>query len=115
LDQIASIADHAGMGTHHYQLYCQRIDANRNMARYYALAIRPTLFGEIAVVRSWGRIGKAGGEMTEVFGNDNDAISRFLELVLQKRKRGYQPARSCGNPCRSASVRTTPHDNVTIA
>lgn len=56
------------------------------MARYYALAIRPTLFGEIAVVRSWGRIGKAGGEMTEVFGNDNDAISRFLELVLQKRK-----------------------------
>ncbi len=110
-----SIADHAGMGTHHYQLYCQRIDANRNMARYYALAIRPTLFGEIAVVRSWGRIGKAGGEMTEVFGNENDAISRFLELVLQKRKRGYQPARSCGNPCRSATLRTTPHDNVTIA
>ncbi|TRA88366.1 WGR domain-containing protein [Rhizobium rhizogenes] len=103
------------MGTHHYQLYCQRIDANRNMARYYALAIRPTLFGEIAVVRSWGRIGRAGGEMTEVFGNENDAISRFLELVLQKRKRGYQPARNCGNPCRSATVRTTPHDKVTIA
>jgi predicted DNA-binding WGR domain protein len=53
--------------------------------------------------------------MTEVFGNENDAISRFLELVLQKRKRGYQPARSCGNPCRSATLRTTPHDNVTIA
>lgn len=109
-----SIADHAGMGTHHYQLYCQRIDANRNMARYYALAIRPTLFGEIAVVRSWGRIGKAGGEMTEVFGNEKDAISRFLELLLKKRKRGYQPARSCGNLGTSATLMTSPHDNMKI-
>lgn len=85
------------------------------MARYYTLAIRPTLFGEIAVVRSWGRIGKAGGEMTEVFSNEKDAISRFLELVLQKRKRGYQPARNCGNPGRSATLRILPHDNVTNA
>ncbi|UXT61363.1 WGR domain-containing protein (plasmid) [Agrobacterium fabrum] len=102
------------MGTHHYQLYYQRIDASRNMARYYTLAIRPTLFGEIAVVRSWGRIGRAGGEMTEVFGNEKDAISRFLELVLQKRKRGYQPARSCGNTGGSAIAPTSPHDNVRI-
>lgn len=100
------------MGTHHYQLYCQRIDASRNMARYYTLAIRPTLFGETAVVRSWGRIGRAGGEMTEVFGSDKDAISRFLELVLQKRKRGYQPARNCGNIGGSAIAPTSPHDNV---
>ncbi|MBO9112558.1 MULTISPECIES: WGR domain-containing protein [Rhizobium/Agrobacterium group] len=102
------------MGTHHYQFYCQRIDANRNMARYYALAIRPTLFGEIAVVRSWGRIGKAGGEMTEVFGNEKDAIWRFLELVLQKRKRGYKPAINCGNTKRITVPQTSPHDNIWI-
>ncbi|MGV2068434.1 WGR domain-containing protein [Agrobacterium sp. 22-226-1] len=77
------------MGTHYYQFYCQRIDANRNMARDYTLAIQPTLFGETSVVRNWGRIGKAGGEMTEFFGTEKDAISRFLEL-LQKRKRGVQ-------------------------
>lgn len=86
------------MSTYRYQLYCQRIDANRNMARYYMLAIQPTLFGETAVVRTWGRIGKAGGKMTEVFGTEKDAVARFLELVLQKRKRGYKPIRSCGNP-----------------
>ncbi|WFS69486.1 WGR domain-containing protein (plasmid) [Agrobacterium leguminum] len=85
------------MGIYHYQLYCQRIDVNRNMARYYMLAIQPTLFGEIALVRTWGRIGVAGGEMTEVFGTEKDAVSRFLELVLQKRKTGYRPVRSCGN------------------
>jgi len=114
LDQIESIADHARMGTHHYQLYCQRIDASRNMARYYTLAIRPTLFGEIAVVRSWGRIGKAGGEMTEVFSNEKDAISRFLELLLKKRKRGYQPATICGNPGKTVSLGASPHHNVMI-
>lgn len=82
------------MAIHHYQLYCQRIDANRNIARYYTLTIQPTLFGQTAVVRTWGRIGKAGGEMTEVFGAEKEAISRFLELVRLKRKRGYKPARS---------------------
>ncbi len=99
------------MGTHHYQLHCQKIDTGRNMARYYTLAIRPTLFGEIAVVRTWGRIGMAGGEMTEVFGTEKDAVRRFLELVLQKRKRGYKPSRSCGT---SAISRASTHDNVRI-
>lgn len=96
------------MGIHHYQLYCQRIDANKNMARYYMLAIQPTLFGETAVVRTWGRIGRAGGEMTEVFGTEKDAVSRFLELVLQKQKRGYKPATSCGN------LLTQPHPRFRI-
>lgn len=85
------------MCIHHYQLYCQRIDADKNMARYYMLTIQQTLFGETAVVRTWGRIGRAGGEMTEVFDKEKDAISRFLELALLKRKRGYKPATSCGN------------------
>ena len=84
------------------------------MARYYTLAIRPTLFGGIAVVRSWGRIGKAGGEMTEVFSNEKDAISRFLELLLKKRKRGYQPATICGNPGKTVSLGASPHHNVMI-
>lgn len=38
--------------------------------------------------------------MTEVFGTEKEAISRFLELLLQKRKRGYRPVRSCGNTAR---------------
>ncbi|MNL81084.1 hypothetical protein D3C87_2080970 [compost metagenome] len=52
--------------------------------------------------------------MTEVFSAEKDAVSRFLELVLQKRKRGYRPARSCGNPNSSAILRTSPHDNIQI-
>lgn len=114
LDQTVNIGDHQAMNTHHYQLYCQRIDANRNMARYYLLSIQPTLFGETAVVRTWGRIGKAGGEMTEVFGTEIDAVSRFLELLLQKRKRGYKPARSCGNQRACTGQQPVAHDSAGI-
>lgn len=94
------------MGDYSFQLYSRKIDASQNMARYYMLTIKPTLFGETAVVRRWGRIGKAGGEMTEVFGTEKEAISRFLELLLQKRKRGYRPVRSCGNTARGIATQS---------
>src|SRR3954465_1494627 len=66
LDVRVQAGNSACMTTHCYQLYCQRIDETRNMARYYTLSIEPTLFGELAVMRSWGRIGKAGGEKSEL-------------------------------------------------
>ncbi|AXA42932.1 WGR domain family protein (plasmid) [Rhizobium leguminosarum] len=78
-----------------FHLYCQRIDASRDMARYYILAIRPTLFGETAVVRSWGRIGRRGGERTDVFETEWEAIAHFLELARRKRRKGYRPDRGC--------------------
>ena len=30
------------------------------MARFYKIDVQPTLFGEWAAVREWGRIGRAG-------------------------------------------------------
>jgi predicted DNA-binding WGR domain protein len=91
LDATDKAGDSPRMTTHSYQLYCQRIDETRNMARYYALSIQPTLFGEISVMRSWGRIGKSGGEKSEIFSSEQQAISHFLALARRKRKRGYVP------------------------
>ena len=34
-------------------------DPARNMARFYTMALQPTLFGEWALLREWGRIGSA--------------------------------------------------------
>lgn len=85
------------MALYPYRLYCQRIDTARNMARYYLLFIQPTLFGEVAVTRAWGRIGKRGGEMTEMFATEHEAATHFLELARRKRIKGYRPVGSCGN------------------
>jgi predicted DNA-binding WGR domain protein len=80
-----------------FQLYCQRVDQSKNMARYYALSLQPTLFGETAVVRQWGRIGKRGGEKSEVFATEREAASHLLQLARKKRRKGYRPVGTCGN------------------
>ena len=35
----------------------ERLDHRRNISRFYRLSIEPTLFGGVALVREWGRIG----------------------------------------------------------
>jgi predicted DNA-binding WGR domain protein len=96
------------MALYSFRLYCQRIDAKKNMARYYALSLQPTLFGETAVVRCWGRIGKRGGEKSEVFATDREAARHFLELARIKRIKGYRPVGNCGNPGNSTQHAAAP-------
>lgn len=79
------------MITQPYHLYVERIEPEKNMARFYALTIWPTLFGEVSLVRSWGRIGTHGQKKVHVFNEEKCAIGLFLELLREKRKRGYRP------------------------
>ena len=70
-------------------LLLRRIDAQRNMARYYALSIEPTLFGDVAVVRRWGRLGCHGRQIIEICA-DRAAACRAMERYAKaKRRRGY--------------------------
>ena len=74
-----------------YQLYVERSDASKNMARYYAMSIEPSLFGDVCLLRKWGRIGSNGQMMVHHFGREDEAVRLFLDLLRQKRKRGYGP------------------------
>ena len=74
-----------------YQLYIERTDPTKNMARYYAMSIEPTLFGEACLIRRWGRIGAGGQRLVHHFGYEEEAIGLFLQLLRQKRLRGYRP------------------------
>ncbi|MDI7861926.1 WGR domain-containing protein [Rhizobiaceae bacterium n13] len=75
-----------------YHLYVERTDASKNMARHYAMEISETLFGEVCLIRSWGRIGTEGQSKVHHFAREDEAVDRFLELIRQKRARGYRPA-----------------------
>jgi predicted DNA-binding WGR domain protein len=92
LDAFDRSGDARVMAQPTYHLHVQRIDSTRNMARYYRLAIEPTLFGDIAVVRNWGRIGTHGRERVEFFDTEMQALSLFLEILREKRRKGYRPA-----------------------
>lgn len=74
-----------------YRLYIERRDAGRNMARFYALSIEETLFGQTRLVRRWGRIGTTGRVVQHSFDDESEAVSLFLELLRTKRSRGYRP------------------------
>jgi len=72
-----------------YHLYIERSDLTKNMARFYAMAIEPNLFGEACLIRSWGRIGTNGQSMSHHFETEREAVALFLDLLLEKRRRGY--------------------------
>lgn len=93
LDGRFRTRDSTGMITQPYHLYVERIAPERNMARFYALAVQPTLFGEVSLVRAWGRIGTRGQQMVHLFDNESQAINLFLDVLREKRKRGYRPKR----------------------
>jgi predicted DNA-binding WGR domain protein len=73
-------------------LHLRRIDAARNMRRFYALSTQPTLFGEISLIRNWGRIGTSGKTMVQTFDSRAEAIEAFARLERVKRRRGYAAA-----------------------
>ncbi|SIQ89469.1 WGR domain-containing protein, predicted DNA-binding domain in MolR [Rhizobium sp. RU33A] len=78
------------MITQPYQLYVERTDASKKMARYYAMEISASLFGDICLTRAWGRIGKGGQRRIHSFQREEEAVSLFLELLRQKKARGYR-------------------------
>ena len=74
-----------------YQLYVERMDPTKNMARFYAMSIEATPFGDVCLTRRWGRIGAHGQIMQHHFNKEEDAVQLFLELLRSKRTRGYGP------------------------
>lgn len=76
----------------------QRIDPERNMARFYRLRLEPTLFGEVALRCSWGRIGRPGQSLIRTHPGWPEAQADAARTLRGKLRRGYvpRPARSMG-------------------
>ncbi|MBP1299933.1 WGR domain-containing protein [Bradyrhizobium elkanii] len=72
-------------------LVLQRCDPARNMARFYVLTIEPTLFGDTALVREWGRLGQRGRRRMDLFAGRVQAIEALEAWLARKTRRGYVP------------------------
>ena len=76
--------------------YLEKRDPARNRLRYYRASVAPTLFGDWATVREWGRIGQRGGSRMECsFASEEEARRCGREMAEAKRRRGYQPLQLC--------------------
>jgi predicted DNA-binding WGR domain protein len=103
LDAWARLRDFLTMIAQPYHLYIERTDAENNMARFYAMSIEPTLFGEACLMRRWGRIGTRGQLKVHHFEQEKDAVELFLDLVRRKRHRGYRTIKSAQHTYRESS------------
>ncbi len=70
-------------------VFLRRIDPTRNMARFYEISLEPSLFGDWAVMRRWGRIGRRGRFRLDFCDSADDAYLRIERLLALKRRRGY--------------------------
>lgn len=50
----------------------------------------PTLFGEWAVMREWGRIGSPGTVRTDFYEDEGQAVTALAEIARKKQRRGYE-------------------------
>ena len=68
----------------------RRTDAERNMHRFYALGILPTLFGEWTVISEWGRIGAPGRMQRSTYATEVAAMEALTRRLADKTRRGYR-------------------------
>ena len=68
-----------------------RIDLEANMARFYRIDVAATLFGEVCVLRTWGRIGTHGRTRIETYASSEEAEKVASGTLRQKIRRGYLP------------------------
>ena len=90
LDRKNGTGDSSLMLAQPYHLYIERVDPDRNMARFYTLAIEPTLFGTPRLLRRWGRIGTLGRTMVHHFEREEEAVPLFLTLLRERKAHGYR-------------------------
>lgn len=72
-------------------LILRRTDPQRNMARFYAMSLETSLFGDIVLKRRWGRIGTHGRVRSDWFATPDAATERMAAIAAVKTRRGYRP------------------------
>ncbi|WP_366871613.1 WGR domain-containing protein [uncultured Ruegeria sp.] len=92
LDRLTTLNDTGAMAlTATKPVHLVHEDPDVNMARFYGIELQPTLFGDVSVFRTWGRIGTNGQAMMVTYDDEVQAADALHKLERQKRRRGYVP------------------------
>jgi predicted DNA-binding WGR domain protein len=68
-----------------------KVDPEQSQYRWYTISWGPTLFGDWAVVRSWGRVGADWAQCkSEVFEDGESACTEAEAQARRRLKRGYR-------------------------
>jgi hypothetical protein len=64
-----------------HTLALRRIDPEQNLSRFYTLVIERDLFGQVVLVRPWGRIG-GGGDLSDLSSGKDEGSPNRRHLGL---------------------------------
>ncbi len=67
----------------------RRVDDARNLRRFYHLEIAVDLFGDVLLVKQWGRIGKCGRMAARRYDDAVLAGEALKKQVDKKSRKGY--------------------------
>ena len=68
------------------------VDPEANRFRSYALSWRPTLWGDFALVQTWGRLGSPSRSRTTFFPTRPMAQETIVRLLRRRLRHGYEVA-----------------------
>jgi len=68
----------------------ERSDPATNRERFYLLAVQPTLLGDVALMRTWGRIGTNGHRLSSTFPDCVSAQQTVERLIRRRLARRYE-------------------------
>ena len=70
--------------------YLTRDDPTRNIDRFYIVQVMPSLFGEWAVLREWGRRGSPGTMRLDSYRRRDDAQIAEQRTIKRRLQHGYK-------------------------
>lgn len=76
-------------------VYLEFVDLDYNHLKYYELKVMKSDVGAF-LVRHWGRIGTKGQFKIETFLYPGTARTRAIELLWEKRTKGYEVKKAVG-------------------
>ena len=67
-----------------------RIDAAKNIRRFWLSVVTPTMFGSWSVLREWGRIGSPGRVQLRTFESEEEAQRAEQNGIKKRQRHGYR-------------------------
>jgi len=77
------------------EMYLEKYDPDKNLARYFRMSIIPNLFGEWTLQREWGRIGQSNHVRLDLFRDKAKAERALSALEGAKQRRAYEQVKVC--------------------
>jgi predicted DNA-binding WGR domain protein len=84
----------------------KKTDETQNMHRFYRMSLQPDLFGNISLLREWGRIGSRGQIRVDTHQEKAEAIKAMAKLATEKQRRGYRLAHQKATPLTAVRIQS---------